>query len=443
MTAAPARRNTGNDPGAALLTDAAEAAPAAAVPAAKPPRQAAKAFIFVTVVLDVISLGIIIPVLPLLIKQLEGGDTAKAAFIAGVFGATWAAMQFVCSPILGALSDRFGRRPVLLISLAGLGIDKIVMALAPSVAILFIGRIISGATAASFSTAAAYMTDITPPEKRAETFGMLAAGFGLGFVLGPALGGILGEIDPRLPFWAAAGLCLANAAWGYFVLPESLPPEKRTPKILWGRANPFGSAKLLSTTDVLKGLAGVHFLMQLGYVALHSVFVLYSNYRYGWSERDVGLTLALVGVCSAVVSGGLVKPIVKAIGERRAMALGLACGATAFVIYGLAPTGFIFMLGIPFGAMMGLYGPAAQSLMTQQLGASEQGRLQGALSSIMGLTGMIGPLLFTSVFGAIVAHMNEGGWLHMPGIPFLIGAALFAGALVLSLHVTRVRTAAA
>jgi DHA1 family tetracycline resistance protein-like MFS transporter len=427
------------------LTDATPARPEDAAPAA-PKRAAAKGFIFVTILLDVISFGMIIPVLPMLVLQMEGGDTARAAAIAGIFGTAWAAMQFFCAPILGALSDRYGRRPVLLLSMAGLGIDKIFMALAPNLAILFIGRVISGATAASFSTAAAYLTDITKPEERAKTFGLMNAAFGAGFVLGPALGGILAdpaigalvgldaEHATRLPFIVAAVLCLVNAAWGFFVLPESLPPGRRSP-FAWKRANPLGSLKLLRTSQVLSGLAIVYFLLQLGHHALQSVFALYVNYRYDWASREIGLTLAFVGICSALVSALLIQPVVKAIGERMAMTVGLAFGVLTFLIYAFAPSGYWFLAGIPFGALMGLFGPAAQSLMTRQIQPSAQGQLQGALSSMMGLTGMIGPTLFTVTFSfAIAAGSPLKG---LPGLPYLIGAALFAAAGLIAWRVTR------
>lgn len=406
-------------------------------------RQAGMSFILVTVFLDMVSFGMVIPVLPMLVLQLEAGDTARAAAIAGIFGAAWAAMQFLFSPILGALSDRYGRRRVLLLSMAGLGVDKVFMALAPNLAILFIGRMVSGASAASFSTAAAYVTDVTPPAERAKNFGYLQAAFSAGFILGPVLGGYLGStqfaalvgVSPeeglRIPFWVAAVLCLVNAAWGFFVLPESLPTERRS-AFSWRRANPIGALSLLASTPVLLGLAGVHFLNQLAFGALPSSFALYANYRFGWDSAAVGLCLGFVGVTGILVGVFLVQRFVRALGERAAIITGLACYTVAFSIYGFAPLAAIFLCGIPFGALGNLYAPAAQSLMTQRIDPSRQGQLQGALASIMGLTGMIAPLLFT---GAFSYGISPGG-PHIPGLGFFIAALFTAIAMVLALFVT-------
>ena len=322
------------------------------------PRSAAIAFIFVTVVLDVLALGIIIPVLPKLVEQFLGGDTARAAEMFGLFGTVWALMQFIFSPVLGALSDQYGRRRVILISCFGLGVDYIFMASAPTLWLLFIGRIISGITGASFTAAGAYIADVTPPEKRAAGFGMIGAAWGLGFVLGPALGGILGGIDTRLPFWVAAGLTLLNAMYGLFVLPESLSVEHRE-KFSWKRANPLGSLKLLRSHPELFRLATVNGFFYLAHQVLPSVFVPYASFRYGWNEETVGIALAILGVCSMVVQGGVVKRVVADFGERHTLLAGLLFGMCGFAIYGLAPTGIIFWLGIPVFSMTGLYGPVA------------------------------------------------------------------------------------
>src|SRR5262245_11983588 len=284
-------------------------------------RKAAIAFIFAIVLLDVVALGIVIPVLPKLIETMLDGDTPRAAEVFGFFGTSWAMMQFTFSPVLGALSDRFGRRPVLLISMTGHGLDYVLMALAPSLAWLFIGRIISGITAASFSTAYAYIADVTEPDKRAAAFGTVGAAFGIGFVLGPALGGILGSFDPRLPFWVAAAFSLANAAYGYFVLPESLAAEKRM-DFSWARANPVGSLRLLAKHPELLGIAGVAFPFQLAHVVLPAVAVLYTSHRYGWDDMTMGLTLAGVGVASGLVQGFLIRPTVDRFGERTALLAG-------------------------------------------------------------------------------------------------------------------------
>src|SRR6476620_9556174 len=274
-----------------------------------PVRRGVAAFIFVTILLDMFALGLILPILPKLVDSFVDNDTATAARIFGLFGTAWAVMQFIFSPILGALSDRFGRRPVVLLSNFGLALDYVLMALAPSLTWLFIGRVISGITSASVSTAFAYIADVTPPEKRAAVFGKVGVAFGAGFILGPALGGLLGSIDPRLPFWVAAGLSFANALYGFVVLPESLPPERRAP-FRWKSANPLGALHLLRANRVLTGLSVVNFIAQLAHVVLPSIFVLYATYRYGWDTTTVGLTLALVGICSMVAQGTAIGPIV-------------------------------------------------------------------------------------------------------------------------------------
>ena len=384
------------------------------------PRQAAVFFILVTVVLDMLSFGIIIPVLPKLVEEFLGGDTAQAAEIYGLMGTSWALMQFVCSPIQGALSDRFGRRPVVLLSNLGLGLDFILMALAPSLTWLFAGRVISGIASSSFSTAGAYIADVTPPDKRAAAFGMMGASFGLGFVLGPAVGGLLGAVDPRWPFWGAAATSLLNACYGFFVLPESLPMEKRAP-FRWQRANPAGALMLLRSHHELFGLATANFLMNLAHGVLPSVAVLYLGYRYGWGPSAVGFTLAAVGVCAMIVQGTLVRPITARLGERRTLITGLLCGATGFAIYGLAPTPLIYCLGIPVMAFWGLAGPSAQMFMTRRVSASEQGQLQGAIASLTGIAGLIGPTLFTQTFAAFIGPQAD--W-HLPGAPYLLSTLL-------------------
>lgn len=390
-------------------------------------RRAALAFIFVTIVLDMFALGMIIPVLPHLIEDFLGGDTAGAAQVYGVFGTVWALMQFLSMPVMGALSDRFGRRRVILLSNLGLGLDYVLMALAPNLAWLFVGRVISGISAASVSTGMAYIADVTAPERRAAAFGKVGVAFGLGFVLGPALGGLLGSIDPRLPFWVAAALSLANAMYGLFVLPESLPPEKRR-AFEWRRANPVGSLKLLRSHPELSGLAGVVFLSNLAHAALPATMVLYAGYRYGWNARDVGLALACIGICSAIVQGALVGRAVRRFGERRVLLIGLACGAIGFLGYGLAPNGALFLAAVPVVALWGLASPAAQGLMTRHIDPSEQGALQGANGSVMGVATMIGPGLFATTFAYFI---GEGTRWHQPGAAFMLAAALLAlGAVV-------------
>lgn len=397
------------------------------------PRRAALGFIFVTIALDALAMGIVVPVLPRLVEGFVGGDTARAAAMYGVFGTAWALMQFVFSPVQGALSDRFGRRPVILASNFGLGADYILMALAPNLHWLFAGRVISGITAASFSTASAYIADVMPPERRASGFGLVGAAWGVGFIIGPALGGVLGAVDPRLPFWFAGGLGLLNACYGLFVLPESLPPERREP-LSWRRANPIGALALLRSNPQLFGLAGVSMLSYLAHNVLPSVFVLYAGYRYGWTERLVGLTLAGVGACGIIVQAGLVRPFVRRVGERRALVSGLLFGAAGFAAYGLAPTGALFWLGMPLHALMGFYGPASQGLMTRYVKPTEQGRLQGASSSLMGITGLVAPTIFTQTFAHAIA---KDAPVHLPGAPFLVSALLLTAAAALGWRVTR------
>lgn len=409
------------------------------------PRKAAIAFIFITVVLDVLSLGVIIPVLPKLIQKFVGTESTALAFageaivnladrnqdqaapIYGLFVTVWAMMQFIFAPILGALSDRFGRRPVLLLSCLGLGLDYILMAMAPNLSWLFVGRVISGITAASFSTAAAYIADITSPEKRAASYAMFGAAWGLGFVLGPAVGGALGEIDLRWPFWLAAFLTLLNAGYGFFVLPESLPPKNRR-SFSWKRANPLGSLKLLRAHPGLLSLAAVILLYQLAHQVLQSVFVYYSTYRYFWSVKVVGYTLMAVGIASIIVQGFVVRRTASLISDRTMLMLGLAFGAGGYAIYGLAPNQSIFWCGIPVFALVGFFSPGIQSMMTKRVGVDQQGQLQGVNSSLMGIAGMIGPAIFTNTFKQAVPLSHQWGE-PMIGAPFYLAALLHIIAL--------------
>jgi MFS transporter, DHA1 family, tetracycline resistance protein len=396
------------------------------------PRRAALAFIFVTIALDMMALGLIVPVLPKLIEDFMGGDTADAARIYGIFGIVWALMQFVSMPVMGALSDRFGRRPVILMSNFGLALDYVLMALAPNLAWLFVGRVISGITAASISSGMAYVADVTPIEKRAGAFGLVGIAFGLGFVLGPALGGLLGGVDPRLPFWAAAGFSFANALYGVFVLPESLPRDRRR-AFDWRRANPVGSITLLRSRPGLTRLAGISFLGNLAHAVLPSIFVLYAGYRYGWQERTVGLSLALVGVSSAIVQGALVGRLVKRLGERRTLLTGLAFGISGFGVYGVAATGAVFLAAIPLVALWGLAGPSTLGLMTRLVDPSQQGALQGANGAVLGVAAMIGPGLFTQIFATFI---DDAAPWHLPGAPFFLASALLAVAWMLARRVS-------
>ena len=401
----------------------------------KPARRAALAFIFITIVLDMLAVGMIVPVLPKLVENFLGGDTAKAARIYGIFGTIWALMQFVFAPVQGAMSDRFGRRPIVLLSNFGLGLDYILMALAPTLTWLFVGRVISGITAASVPAASAYIADVTPEEKRAKAFGILGAAFGIGFIVGPAIGGILGHYNPRLPFWVAAALSLVNAMYGLLVLPESLSREKRAP-FSWTRANPVASLKLLRSHHELFGLAAVTFLSALAHDSLPSTFVLYAENRYEWTQRTIGYALATVGICYGLVQGAFVGRIVARLGERLALIVGLVFGAIGFGIYGFAAFGWIFWLGIPVMSIWGISGPAAQGMMCRRVSASEQGQLQGAISSIRGISGMFGPILFTRTFAAFIGQWRD--W-NLPGSPFLLSSLLLLSAMVMVVMLRRQR----
>ena len=395
------------------------------------PRRAAFAFIFVTVLLDMLALGLIMPVLPRLIESFVGHNTADAARIFGLFATAWALMQFIFSPLLGALSDRFGRRPVVLLSNLGLAIDYVLMAFAPSLIWLFIGRVMSGATAASISTAFAYLADITAPEKRAGVFGKVGAAFGAGFIIGPAAGGLLGQIDLHLPFWVAAGLSFSNFLYGLFVLPESLPKARRS-AFEWRKANPVGALSLLAARPGLLGLALMNFVAQLAHVVLPAVYVLFAAYRYGWNELTVGLSLAFVGLASIVTRWFVVGPVVVRFGERTSILAGYAFGITGFIILALVPNGYWAMIGVIPLSLWSIADPAVQGLMTRLVGANEQGRLQGANSSVQSIAQLAGPFLFTLSFAYFIGPSAP---LLLPGAPFLLASALLLLALLIAVRV--------
>jgi MFS transporter, DHA1 family, tetracycline resistance protein len=392
-----------------------------------PSRQPAFIFIFITVALDMLALGIIIPVLPKLIEQFMGGDTARAATIVGLFSTLFAAIQFFASPVLGALSDRYGRRKVVLLSNLGLAVDYVIMALAPTLAWLVVGRILGGITSASSAAAGAYIADVTPEEKRAQTFGMLGAAFGLGFVLGPVVGGVLGEINLHYPFYAAAIMSFLNFIYGYFVLPESLKPENRSP-FRWSNANPFASLQLLLSNRQLWSLSSAMMLSQLAHTVLPSIYVLYAGYRYGWNTKDVGILLGVMGLASVVAQGGLIRPIVNALGERNAALLGLVMGAGGLIWYGTAWQGWMVWFAIPLAAMWGLFNAAAQSIMSRNVSAMDQGKMQGATTSIMALAKIIGPFFFSFIFAWGIDPTRA---TPLPGVGFwLAGVFLLIAALV-------------
>ncbi|HEY2819959.1 MAG TPA: TCR/Tet family MFS transporter [Candidatus Acidoferrum sp.] len=402
-------------------------------PGGKAHGRAAFAFIFVTVALDMVALGIIIPVLPRLIVRFEHGDMAMAATQTGVFAFVWAAMQFVFAPVMGALSDRFGRRPVVLLSNFGLGLDYVLMAMAPTLSWLFVGRVISGITAASIPTANAYIADVTPEEQRAAKFGMLGAAFGLGFIIGPAVGGFLGGYGLRYPFWASAILSLANALYGLFVLPESLPKERRSPFSV-KRANPLGALKLLRSHPELAALSVAMFLYYNAHESLPSMFVLYTDYRYHWTPQLTGYAFTGVGVGSTIVSAFLISLAIKKLGEVKTLYTGWICGLAGFTVLAVAPNTAISLIAIPLLSLWGLGSPAMQSLMTRRVDKSAQGQLQGALMSMFGVAGMIAPLVFTEVFA--VAISPKWG-IHLPGAPYWLAALLMLGSLAIAMVATR------
>jgi len=393
-------------------------------------RRAALGFIFVTVLLDMLAFGIIAPVLPRLVSNFLRGDIARSSQYMGLFVTTWAVMQFFFSPILGMLSDRYGRRPVVLLSNFGLGLDYLVMALSPTISWLFLGRILSGITSASLPTANAYISDVTPPETRARAFGIFSVAFGIGFVLGPAVGGWLGAISPRLPFWVAGAFSLLNGLYGLLILPESLAPERRQRRLRWESANPLGALKLLRSHRELFGLAVVAFLGYLAHEVYPTVWVLYSTYRYNWDDKAIGVSLAAVGLTSILTSAVLVGPFVKQFGERWAMFTGLLFGALGFALFGWAPSGWAFLAAIPINALWGLAGPPMQSLMTQRVSPSEQGELQGAIGSIRSIATVIGPGIFAGIFAVYIAPVHA-----LPGAPWFLAGFLLLASLGVALLV--------
>jgi MFS transporter, DHA1 family, tetracycline resistance protein len=394
--------------------------------------KAAVTFILVTVTLDMLTVGLIGPVLPKLILDFLGGNMKSAADWNGAFGTVFALMQFFFSPVLGVLSDRFGRRPVILLSNFGLGLDYVVMALAPTMSWLFVGRIISGITTSSIPTAMAYIADVTPKEKRAGAFGLIGVAFGIGFVLGPAVGGLLGELNPRLPFWVAAGFSLTNWLWGYFFVPESLPLDRRKEFAL-RRANPVGSLVLLRSHHELWRLATIQFLAYLAH-NVFSIWALYAIYRYSWSQGMVGFSLAVVGLCTAAISAGLTPFMVRRFGERRTLYTGQFFGACGMVVAGLAQSGLLFLSSIPIISLWNISMPAAQGIMTRRVSEREQGELQGALGSLRSITFLIGPGLFSWTYGWFIDPQRS---LHLSGAPYFLAATMLFTAMLMSTRIAK------
>lgn len=393
-------------------------------------RKPALSFIFITLLIDVIGFGIIIPVIPKLIMELTGGGMSDASVYGGWLMFAFAAMQFIFSPILGGLSDQFGRRPVILISLFGFGLDYILVALAPSIGWLFIGRIFAGITGASFTAASAYIADVSTPEKRAQNFGMIGAAFGLGFIIGPVIGGVLGQYGARVPFFAAAGVTLLNWLYGYFVLPESLSKENRRP-FDWKRANPIGSLMHLRKYPVISGLV---ISLVCIYVAAHAVQSTWSYFtmeKLKWDEAMVGYSLGVVGILVSLVQGLLIRYTTPLFGPKKSVYIGLALYTFGLILFAFASQSWLmFVFLVPY-CLGGVAGPALQALMSNQVPANEQGELQGALTSLISVTSIVGPPLMTGLFAF---YTKPSALVYFPGAPFLAGALFMLVSLIMAMR---------
>ncbi len=393
-------------------------------------RSAALGFIFVTVLIDITGLGIIIPIMPTLISDLIGGTLSEASIYSGWLIFVYAFFQFLFAPILGGLSDHFGRRPVLLISLFGLAVDYLFLALAPTIGWLFLGRVIAGIGGASFTTASAYVADISTPEKRAQNFGLIGAAFGLGFIVGPVIGGLLGEMGPRVPFFASAGLTFVNWLYGFFVVPESLSPENRRPFEL-RRANPVGTLLQLRKYTIIAGLLIALFFVYVAQHATHSTWAFFTQESFEWSPRDVGLSLGFIGVLITIVQGLVIKPVVSRVGQKNALYLGLSFNALGLLLIAMATEGWmIYVIMLPY-CLGGLAGPSMQGIMSSQVSATEQGELQGGLTSLMSFTSIIGPPLMTGIFYYFTAPENE---IYFPGAPFALATVLSVTSIVFAIR---------
>ena len=383
-------------------------------------RSAAVGFIFVTLLIDVIGFGIIIPVLPKLIMHLTGADLPHAARIGGWLGFTYLFMQFIFAPIFGGLSDQYGRRPVLLFALFGFGIDYIFQAFAPTIAWLFVGRVLAGILGSSFTTGAAYISDISSPEKRAQNFGMIGAAFGLGFIIGPAIGGFLGQYGERVPFLAAAALALLNWLYGLFILPESLDPANRR-KFDWKRANPVGTLAHLRKFPVVSGLLISLMLLYIAAQSVQGAWPYYTMEKFKWDERMVGISLSVVGVITAIVQGWLIRIILPKLGQTRAVYVGLGLYSLGFLLFAFASQGWMMFGFLVPSCLGGIAGPALQGIISTQVPANEQGELQGGLTSLMTVSSFIGIPLVTGIFAYFTAPANP---IYFPGAAMLTSAVL-------------------
>ena len=406
-------------------------------------RRAATFFVFITIVLDALAIGIVIPVMPQLIASVGHIRLDDSATYVGIFGASWALMQLIASPVQGALSDCYGRRPVILISNCGMGLNYMLMALAPNLTVLWIARLVSGACAGSIPAAMAYLADVNPPEKRAASFGLIGAAFSVGFMVGPALGGIIGAIGPRAPFWAAAALSLLNFLYGTFVLPESLAKDRRAPIVFW-RLNPIGALwGMVRTYPALSGMLVVSFLNAFAQLGPNNIFVLYTAHWYGWASSQIGIFMGVGAVAGLIVQTLLVGRAVKSLGERLCMVVGAGLYVAGLCLYGLAHTSVAFWLGIPLTALGAIGGPAWSALMSRQVGPTEQGRLSGSIASLQSLSQIVGPLLFTTVFKVTIAHPGGHVAALPQGSPFYMSAVALTAAVALAIWTPRRRPAPA
>lgn len=393
-------------------------------------KKAAIGFIFITLLIDITGWGLIIPVMPKLIEQLTNSNVSQAATYGGWLGLAYAFTQFLFAPIVGNLSDKYGRRPILLLSLLGFGMDYILLSFAPTIWWLFAGRIIAGITGASITTASAYIADISTEKNRAQNFGMIGAAFGVGFILGPVIGGLLGSFGARVPFMVAAGLCLLNALYGYFILPESLPKEKRRP-FEWARANPLGSLLHLRKYPGIGELVGSLILIYIAGHAVQSNWSFFGIERFGWTEKMIGISLGVVGLLVGIVQGGLIRVINPKLGNAKSIYVGLLLYALGFVLFGLATqTWMMFVFLIPY-CMGGIAGPALQSIISGHVPPNEQGQLQGALTSLMSATSIVGPPLMTNLFAFFT---KKSAPVYMPGAPFFLAAVLMVVSTLMAYH---------